>query len=101
MGKDKNPQTHVLEIPVPGKKGGRRKLEFASAEDLRGWEKAYRKSKWFAPYFLVGVGINLLLYKAGLDIGRNLGLGLLVGVGVPLLTMLALTELHYHLFYKK
>lgn len=100
-GKKNDSQTYVLEIPIPGKKGGKRRMEFQSKEDMRNWEKAYRKSKWFVPYFFVGIGINLLLYKLGLDLSRNLGLGFLVGVGIPVLSMFALTELHYRLFYKR
>jgi len=102
MSSEKTPlNTHVLEIPVPGKKGGKRRLEFQSCEDMHKWEKAYCKSKWLIPYFLVGVGINLVLYRIGVDLSRNLGLGFLVGVGIPLVTMFLCSELHYRLFYRK
>ncbi|HBX22738.1 MAG TPA: hypothetical protein DEF34_03730 [Desulfotomaculum sp.] len=102
MSREKAPlKTHVLEIPMPGKKGGKRRLEFQSHEDMHNWEKAYRKSKWLVPYFLVGVGINFILYGIGVDLSRNLGLGFLVGVGVPLVTMFLFSELHYRLFYRK
>ncbi len=96
-----NRDAHVLEIPIPGKRGGTRRLEFQSEEDKQQWEKAYRKSKWFVPYFLVGIGINFLLYKLGLDLSNNLFFGFLVGVGVPILTMFTLTELHYRVFFKR
>lgn len=91
----------ILEIPVPGKKGGKRRLEFESEEDKKSWYKGYRKSKLFVPYFMVGIGINLLLYKLGLDLSRNLLLGLLVGVGIPILTMFSFTELHYRFFWER
>lgn len=100
-GKKTDSRTYVLEIPIPGKKGGTRRMEFQSREDMRSWEKAYRKSKLFVPYFFVGIGINFILYKSGVDLSQNLGLGFLVGVGVPVLSMLILTELHYRVFYKK
>lgn len=101
MSGKKNTETYVLEIPIPGKKGGTRRMEFQSEEDMRNWEKAYRKSKLFVPYFFVGIGINFLLYKLGVDLSDNLGLGFLVGVGIPVLSMFTLTELHYRLFHKK
>jgi hypothetical protein len=82
-------------------KDRRRELEFESEEDRIGWETAYRKSKWYLPYFLLGVVFNLLLYKAGLDLARNILLGSLVGIGVPIATMFLLTELHYRLFIAK
>ena len=100
-GNNNGSKAHVLEIPIPGKKGGTRRMEFQSEEDMKHWEKAYRKSRWFVPYFFVGVGINLILYKMGLDLGRNLTIGFAVGVGVPILSMFALTELHYRVFYQK
>jgi len=102
MNREKPPsQSHVLEIPVPGRKDGKRRLEFQSQEDMHNWEKAYRKSKWFIPYFFVGVGVNLILYNIGVDLSRNLGLGFLVGVGVPITTMFLGSELHYRVFYGK
>ncbi len=81
-------------------RGRLKRLEFASEEDRAGWNKAFKKSKWYTPYFLVGVGINLLLYKLGVDLARNILLGALVGVAVPLGTMFLLTELHYQVFIK-
>ncbi len=68
---------------------------------MRNWEKAYRKGKLYIPYFLVGVGINFLLYYFGLNIGHSLLLGGLVGLAVPLSTMFLLSEIHYHLFIAK
>jgi hypothetical protein len=53
----------TLEVVERGRK---KNMEFASEEDRLGWQKAYKKSKWYTPYFLVGVGINFLLYKGGL-----------------------------------
>ena len=73
------------------------RMEFASEEDRAGWERTYRKSRWYTLYFLVGVGINLLLYLAGLDLDRQLFWGALVGIGVPLISMFLLTELHFWL----
>ncbi len=72
-------------------------LEFASEEDRRGWEKAYRKSKLYTPYFLCGVGVNFILYFMGLDLTGNLFLGALVGLAIPLASMFLLAELHYRL----
>ncbi len=79
----------------------RREMEFESEEERLGWQKAYRKSKWYTPYFLVGIGINLLLYRAGLDLSKNIPLGLIVGVGIPIFTMFVFTEIHYRLFIEK
>lgn len=76
----------------------RRQLEFESEEERIGWEKAFRKSKWYPFYFLLGVVFNLILYKAGLDLARNILLGSVVGIGVPIASMFLLTELHYRLF---
>lgn len=89
---------YVLEIT----RGHRKyRLEFKSEEDMLNWEKAYRKSRLYIPYFLVGVGVNLLLYKAGLDLSRNLLLGALVGLAVPFATMFLFAELHYRLFLSR
>ncbi|MCL6635830.1 MAG: hypothetical protein K6T29_08720 [Peptococcaceae bacterium] len=78
----------------------KRRLYFASEEDKKGWEKAYRKSKLFIPYFLVGIGINFILYLSGLDLSKNLLLGGLVGMLVPMAAMFLLSELHYRIFYE-
>lgn len=75
-----------------------RRYNFASEEDKEMWKKMSKKRKLYTPYFLLGVGINLLLYKAGLDLSRDLILGPVVGIGVPMLTMFALAELHYRVF---
>lgn len=77
-----------------------RKMEFESEEDRAGWEKAFRKSKWYTPYFLLGVFFNYILYKAGLNPG-NIAWGMIIGVGVPMATMFIFTELHYRLFIMK
>ncbi|MDW7651805.1 MAG: hypothetical protein SCK29_11185 [Bacillota bacterium] len=79
----------------------RRLMEFESEEERDGWEKAYRKGKWYTPYFLLGMFFNFILYKAGLDLSSNILWGLVVGVGVPIATMLLFTELHYRLFMSK
>lgn len=78
-------------------KGKTVRLEFKSDEDRKGWERAYRKSRWYTFYFLCGVGINFLLYWAGLDLSRNIFMGALVGLAVPVASMLLLTELHFYL----
>ncbi len=88
----------TLEVVERGRK---KNMEFSSEEDRLGWQKAYKKSKWYTPYFLLGVGINVLLYKLGVDLSSNIPLGLLVGVGVPMITMFGLTELHYRLSMSK
>jgi len=77
------------------------RLEFASEADRDGWQRAYRKSRWYVFYFLVGVSINFLLYFAGLDLSRNILLGALVGLAVPVAAMLLLTELHVYLQDRK
>lgn len=100
-----SPQNHnepkepiVLEI----KRGKKiRRMEFASEEDRIGWDKAYRKSKLYIPYFLVGIGINFLLYFAGLDLAKNLFMGALVGLVIPLASMYGLAELHHRFFIEK
>ena len=89
------PEMVTLEVEERGRK---KRLEFASEEDRIGWNKAFLKSKWYTPYFLVGIGINGLMYWLGVDLARNIGVGALVGLGVPLIAMFGLTELHYHLF---
>jgi hypothetical protein len=77
------------------------RLEFASEADRAGWERAYRKSRWYVFYFLIGVSVNFLLYFAGLDLSRNILLGALVGLAVPVAAMLLLTELHFYLLDRK
>lgn len=78
-----------------------RRMEFASEEDRIGWEKAYRKSKLYIPYFLAGIGINFLLFFAGLDLSKNLFMGALAGLAIPLASMYIFAELHYRLFMEK
>lgn len=79
----------------------RRKLEFESEEEKQGWHKAYSKSKWYTPYFLLGVLFNYLLYRAGVDLAGNIPVGMIVGTGVPIATMFLFTELHYRVFIEK
>lgn len=82
-------------------KGRRRRMEFISEEDKKGWKKAYRKRKLYTPYFLVGVAVNALLYHLGLDLAADIFWGLAVGVGVPFLFMFFLAEVHYRIFMGK
>jgi len=89
----------TLDVKQRGKK--RVRLEFASDEDRRKWQRAYRKSRYYMFYFMVGVGINFLLYFAGVDLSRNILLGALVGTTLPLSAMFGLTELHLYLLEKK
>lgn len=89
---------YVLEI-TRGQRTYR--LVFRTEEDMLNWEKAYRKSRLYMPYFLLGVGINLLLYKLGLDLSRNLLLGGFVGLAIPLASMFLFTELHYRWQYAR
>lgn len=77
------------------------RMEFKSEEDRDGWLKAYRKSRFYTFYFMAGIGVNFILYFAGLDLSRNILLGSLVGLAVPLATMFGLTELHMYLLSKK
>ena len=76
-------------------------MEFATGEDRRGWERAYRKSRLYTLYFMLGVGINFIFYFAGLDLSRNLLLGGAMGLAVPVATMLVFTELHLYLMDRK
>ncbi len=79
-------------------KGKIRRFRFASEDEKQHWQKYMKKRRLYIPYFLVGIGINLLLYRAGLDLSRDLLWGPIAGLGIPMATMLALTELHYRLF---
>lgn len=78
-----------------------RRMEFESEEERLGWEKAYRKSKWYTPYFLIGVLINYVLYRAGLDLSRNILWGMIIGTGIPIASMFLFAELHYRFFIEK
>ena len=89
----------TLEVKQRGNK--RVRMEFASDEDRRGWERAYLKSRFYTRYFMVGVGINFLFYLAGLDLSRNILLGGIVGLAVPVAAMFGFTELHFYLRDKK
>lgn len=97
-GESRHDQKITLEVIEKNRK---RVLEFASEEDKRGWEKAYRKSKLHIPYFLGGIGVNFLLYLGGLDLSRNIFLGALIGLAIPMASMFFLSELHYRLFIEK
>ncbi len=81
-----------LDVP---EKGNIRRYEFASEEEKEIWKKMMKKRKLHTPYFLLGIGINFLLYYAGLDLSRNMLWGFLIGIGIPVTTMLGLAELHY------
>lgn len=94
---DKMAEPFVLEVKQRNKKI---RMEFASEEDRRYWERAYRKRRFYTLYFMVGVGINFLLYFAGLDLSRNILMGGIVGLAVPLASMFGLTELHSYLASK-
>ena len=92
-----NPK-HVLDVRIgPGKY---RRYEFDSEEDMREWEQIHRKSRLYIPYFLVGVGINLILHFAGLNLGKNIVMGSLVGMGVPFASMYLFSELHFRIARK-
>lgn len=95
-------QVQQQQVTLEVKEGRKRvRLEFASEADRAGWERAYRKSRWYTFYFLAGVGINFLLYLAGLDLSRQIFWGALVGIGVPLASMFLLTELHFWLLDRR
>lgn len=101
--KEKEASEKVSElIKLEVKRGNRiMRLEFLTEEDRKNWERAYRKSRLYMLYFMVGVGINFILYYAGLDISRNLLLGGIVGLAVPVAAMLGFTELHVYLLERK
>jgi len=89
-------QKFVLDVPVGGKI---RRYEFASEKEKEVWKKMTRKRKLYTPYFLLGISINFFLYFAGLDLSQNFFLGPVVGVGIPLITMIVLAEIHYRYSY--
>lgn len=78
-----------------------RVYKFASKEERDLWYKAYRKKRLYTPYFLVGVAFNALLYRAGLNVGEDILLGFIVGLGLPFVTMLVFSELHFKYLYEK
>ncbi|MGQ9825244.1 MAG: hypothetical protein ACUVSK_09640 [Desulfotomaculales bacterium] len=92
-------QKYTLDVKIGPRKY--RRYEFSSAEDRAQWERLYKKSRLFMPYFLAGVVINILLYLGGLDLSKNLVLGALVGLGVPLTTMYLFSEIHFRLAGKR
>ncbi|GEM_PF-442184 len=75
-----------------------RRLTFNTEEEKRIWNKMNKKRKLNTPYFLLGVGINFLLYWGGVDLSQNISVGAIVGLGVPLATMFIGAELHYRFF---
>lgn len=90
------------QLKLDVKRGNRiMSMEFDTEEDRRGWERAYRKSRLYTLYFMVGVGINFIFYFAGLDLSRNLLLGGVMGLAVPVAAMLGFTELHLYLSERK
>jgi hypothetical protein len=100
--REERQQMQQQPVTLEVKEGRKRvRLEFASEEDRAGWERAYRKSRWYTFYFLAGVGINFLLYRAGLDLSRQIFWGALVGIGVPLASMFLLTEVHFWLLDRR
>ncbi len=92
--KELSPEEEKVVLEVP-ERGNIRRYEFASEEEKQIYAKMMKKRKLHTPYFLLGIGINLLLYYAGLDLSRNMLWGFLIGIGIPITTMLGLAELHY------
>ncbi|HSW36002.1 MAG TPA: hypothetical protein VLH18_05295 [Candidatus Limnocylindrales bacterium] len=88
----------TLDIKGRGKKV---RLEFASETDRDNWQRASQKRPWYIFYFFLGIGINFLMYFAGLDLSRNIFLGALVGMGVPLSSMFLFTVVHFYLLDRK
>ncbi len=72
-----------------------RRYEFVSEEEKEIYKEMMKKRKLYTPYFLLGIGINLLLYYFGLDLSRHMLWGFVVGVGIPMITMFGFAELHY------
>ena len=93
-----NDNTVTLEIEDKRKT---RIYEFTSKEERDLWYRAYCKRKLYTPYFLLGVGINALLYKAGLDLSNDILMGAIVGLSVPFACMFLLSELHFKITYEK
>ncbi|MBS3898655.1 MAG: hypothetical protein KGZ41_05050 [Dethiobacter sp.] len=99
---EKAGETVSKQLKLDVKRGNRiMSMEFDTEEDRRGWERAYRKSRLYTLYFMVGVGINFIFYFAGLDLSRNLLLGGVMGLAVPVAAMLGFTELHLYFLEQK
>lgn len=88
---------HYLDIRMSGNKY--RRLYFKSEREKQLYRKMQKKSKLYIPYFLAGVGINFVLYFAGVDLSRNVVLGGLVGLGVPFASMFLFSEIHFRIRY--
>jgi hypothetical protein len=64
-------------------------------EKLARWER--RQRMWYNFYLFVGVGINFVIYFTkpyGLDPGRDIFWGVLIGTMIPIGTMLLGTTIH-------
>ncbi|MFP4213543.1 MAG: hypothetical protein ACLFRL_05465 [Desulfohalobiaceae bacterium] len=77
-----------------------RRYYFKSEQEKRQWQRMHKKSKLYIPYFLLGICINFGLYFSGLDLSSNVVLGGAVGLGVPLVSMYFLSELHFRIWYR-
>ncbi|MFO7802354.1 MAG: hypothetical protein R6V55_08685 [Desulfovermiculus sp.] len=84
---------HYLDIKVGINRY--RRLYFKDEEEKKLWYRMHKKSKLYIPYFLVGVAINFGLYFSGVDLSRDILMGSLVGMGVPLCSMFLLSEIHF------
>ncbi len=88
---------HYLDMKIGS--GRYRRYYFKSEEEKHLWYRMQKKSKLYIPYFLLGVGINFILYFSGVDLSRNILWGALVGLGVPFASMFLFSEIHFRIRY--
>lgn len=86
-------------IDVKMSPGSYRRLYFKDEREKQLWFRMHKKSKLYIPYFLMGVGINFVLYFSGLDLSRDLLMGGLVGLGIPFTSMFLFSEIHFRIKY--
>jgi hypothetical protein len=77
-----------------------RRYYFKSEKEKMQWQRMHKKSKLYIPYFMLGIAINFGLYFAGVDLSKNIALGGAVGLGMPLVSMYFLSELHFRIWYR-
>lgn len=70
------------------------KQERINARLIR-WEE--KKRMWYYIYLAIGVGINFVIHYTtpyGIDPGKSIFWGSLLGLGIPLVTMFILSYIH-------
>jgi hypothetical protein len=84
--KEKDQKMASCDVSVDGGK---------NEEKIAHWERYQRV--WYNFYLFLGVGINFVIYFTkpyGLDPGRSIFWGALIGAAIPLATMLLGTAIH-------